>query len=83
MKFYIFGDDHMDLPSKYELEEKGFKVVYFDKGVKYREQAYIRIDTLEELLRLVEKVGKVIVDKNSERDIKTDYEIEIYDNWRE
>lgn len=53
---------------------------------KYDDQDahYINIDTLDELLRFVDKHGQIVIYPNNLKEYDgVDYEIEIYDKWRE
>lgn len=63
-------------PRKYKLEKKGFDIKYLGN-----EDVNIEIDSIEELQRLVDELQEpIIIDR---KQISGDWELEIYDDYRE
>ena len=84
--------DHYDeLIKKYPaLNDFGFKIdrriTISRSGEPYNDDsAYVSIGSLDELFSLIEKTGRIIIEKNEYKHDgdDADYTIEIYDNWRE
>lgn len=68
-------------PRSYKLERKGFKIEYSgNKGDDF-EEAQIEISSLEELLKLVDELREPII--ITHRIHSDNFEIEIYDDYRE
>lgn len=69
-------------PRKYKLEEKGFDIEYLGDAEADYEDANIEIDSMEELQRLVDELQEpIIIDRK--RIDSGDWELEIYDDYRE
>lgn len=68
-------------PRKYKLEKKGFDIEYIGGTGDYYEDANIEIDSIEELQRLVDELQEPIIIDHEQ--ISGDWELEIYDDYRE
>ena len=69
-------------PRKYKLEQEGFDIYYLGDAEDDYEDATIEIDNISDLLRLVDELQEpVIIDRK--RIDSGDWELEIYDDYRE
>ena len=74
----VYGES----PRKYKLEKKGFNIEYLGDAEDDYEDANIEIDSMEELQRLVDVLQEpIIIDRK--RTDSDDWELEIYDDYRE
>lgn len=90
MKFNInrtseFDEDNM-IPEVHPVTVKRMAI---HNGEEFETKEYeVEVNTLEDLLALVDKYGAIIVDTTALRQGNVvgeynDYELEIYDTWRE